>query len=129
MKLVNKSITFLCFVLLLAVSGCMTPEEIRQQAQKVQNERISKCNSYGFRQGTQAFGNCMIQLENQAQLEDRCNSVYLAAFSTADPARGFGYAGGVATQAKNDCLAGRAPQQKRSVTCRQVGSDTKCSED
>ena len=129
MKLVNKSITFLCLVLLLAVSGCMTPEEIRQQAQKVQNERISKCNSYGFRQGTQAFGNCMMQLENQAQLEDRCGSVYLAAFSTAEPSRGFGYASGIAAQAKNDCLAGRAPQQKRSVTCRQVGSDTKCSED
>ena len=74
----------------------------------------------------------MMQLESQAQLEERCSNVLFSAYGKAGseaPEKGFGYASGVASQAKNDCLAGRAPQQKRSVTCRQVGSDTKCSED
>ncbi len=107
----------------------MTPEQQRQQQQNIQNERMSKCGSYGYKQGTQAFGNCMMQLESRANLEESCRNVYLSAFSTADPARGMGYAGAVASQAQSDCLAGRPVRTEPkplNTTCTRNGVTTNC---
>lgn len=120
---------FLILSLVFPLSACMTPEEQRQQQQGIQNERVSKCNSYGYRQGTQAFGNCMMQLESRGNLEASCRTVYFSAFGSADPARGVGYAGSVASQAQSDCLAGRPIQQERkpiNTSCTRNGNQTDC---
>lgn len=53
----------------------------------------------------------------------------LSAFSTADPARGMGYAGAVASQAQSDCLAGRPVRTEPkpiNTTCTRNGVTTNC---
>jgi hypothetical protein len=47
------------FILLLPIliTGCMTPEARREQ-------QIVHCTELGFKPGTEAFGNCRLQLES-----------------------------------------------------------------
>jgi len=42
--------------LLVAISGCMSTEELRKQD-------AAKCSGYGFRVGTNQFAQCMMQME------------------------------------------------------------------
>ncbi len=47
----------------LLLAGCMTPEEqaiARQQQIEADN---NTCRSYGLRPGSEAFGNCRLQLD------------------------------------------------------------------
>jgi hypothetical protein len=126
---IMKFSKFLILSILLPLSACMTPEQQRRYEQNVQNEKVNKCNSYGYRQGSQAFGNCMMQLERRANLEESCNNVFLSAFASADPSRGTGYAGSVASQAQSDCLAGRPIRTEPkpiNTTCTRNGNRTEC---
>lgn len=81
----------------LLLSACMSTQDI-------QNRNAAKCSSYGYREGTNAFGQCMSQMERQGQKESLCRQMYLSAFGTADPAKGFGYASAVGSKAQADCL-------------------------
>jgi len=67
--------------------------------------------------------------EPSSRLQEICNKLYWSAFSSADPSRGFGFASAEASKAEADCLAGKESQRKKSITCRQVGLETKCTED
>lgn len=49
------------FMVLLA-GGCASPQE--RQAQYAQNIQ-SRCEAYGFQPGTDAFANCMMQIDQQ----------------------------------------------------------------
>ena len=83
--------------LMLALSGCLSPQQIRQQ-------QAETCAGYGFRQGTPQFSNCLIQQNRQASKEELCRQVYFSAFGMAPPEKGFAYQSGVATKAQADCL-------------------------
>jgi hypothetical protein len=126
MKLVNKSIAVLGFLLLLSVSGCMTPEQQRQYAQNIQNEKINKCTSYGFKQGTTAFAQCMMKLDQDAAKASDCATVALAAYAAAKPSE----ASFEMARARNDCEAGRPVQAQRkpiNTQCTSSGNTVNCT--
>ena len=83
--------------LLVAISGCMSTEELRKQD-------AAKCSGYGFRAGTPQFVQCMMQQDRQANKEEQCRQIYLSAFGTAAPEKGFGYQSAVAAKAQAECM-------------------------
>lgn len=69
---------FVLSAILPALSGCLSPEQIRanqlraQQEQQYQYQQAmnairSKCDSYGFQRGTPAFAQCVQQEFNRAE--------------------------------------------------------------
>ncbi|TCQ74469.1 hypothetical protein EDF68_11635 [Ochrobactrum sp. BH3] len=58
----NLKLRYLLLALVpLAVAGCVTAEEVDQD----------KCSSFGFRPGTNAFANCMMEQSARAEDENR----------------------------------------------------------
>lgn len=51
-----------CLMLTL-VCGCMSPEQREAVRQQQIAEDIATCKSYGLRPGSEAFGNCRLQLD------------------------------------------------------------------
>ena len=47
----------------LLLSACATPQEMEAARQRQQQADADTCASYGFRARTEAFANCMLQLE------------------------------------------------------------------
>ena len=114
----KKPLLILLFGLSSILTGCMTTEEIQMR-------NASKCSGYGFKAGTNAFAQCMMQLEKDDEKASDCATAALAAYGAAKP----GQESLEMSRARADCQAGRAPRQKRSVTCKRVGVETKCTED
>jgi hypothetical protein len=57
--MLKKSLIVLC----LLTSACATPEEMAAARQRQQQADADTCASYGFRARSDAFSNCMLQLE------------------------------------------------------------------
>lgn len=72
--------------------------------QDIQNRDTAKCSSYGYREGTTAFSQCMNQMDRQGKKESLCRQIYWSAFGTAEPSKGAGYAFSVASKAEAECL-------------------------
>lgn len=49
--------------LLFLLTACATPEQLAQQRQQQEQDDIATCRSYGLRPGSEAFGNCRLQLD------------------------------------------------------------------
>lgn len=47
----------------LLLSACQTPEQIAAQREREAVEDHETCLSYGLRPGSEAFGNCRLQLD------------------------------------------------------------------
>jgi hypothetical protein len=58
MRLVACAAVSLCLL-----TACATPEEIEANRRLQEQEDIATCKSYGLRQGSEAFGNCRLQLD------------------------------------------------------------------
>jgi len=91
----------LLFGLSSVLAGCMTTEEIQMR-------NSSKCSGYGFKVGTNAFAQCMMQLEKEDEKNSRCSSAYLAGYAAADPSKGLGFAVAQGQRAEADCQAARS---------------------
>ena len=53
-------LTLLC---LMALSSCMSAEERAEQARLQDLQDIETCKSYGLKEGSEAFGNCRLQID------------------------------------------------------------------
>lgn len=62
------------FAACLLVSACQTPQEIEAARQAQAQADTATCQSYGLRPGSEAFGNCRLQLDLARQ--QRYNSYY-----------------------------------------------------
>lgn len=62
-----------CFFLyaVLALSACATPEQLEAQRQQQMQNDLDACAGYGFRPGSDAFRNCLMQLDI-ARKQPRC---------------------------------------------------------
>ena len=112
--------------LLVAISGCMSTEELRKQD-------AAKCSGYGFRVGTNQFAQCMMQMERERDKARECLRVSLGAYSAASQ----GQEAGDMSRASSDCMAGRqirppatvSPTQNmmpRNTTCTKSGNTYNC---
>lgn len=54
---------FLAFAALLMLSACATPEQIAAQQRQQALIDEETCKSYGLRPGSEAFGNCRLQID------------------------------------------------------------------
>jgi hypothetical protein len=54
-----RSVLFACLLL----TACQTPEQIAAQQQMQYEQDVETCRSYGFRPKSDAFSNCMLQLD------------------------------------------------------------------
>lgn len=59
---------------LLFLAACATPEQLAQQKRLQEEADIATCRSYGLRPGSEAFGNCRLQLDLARQ--QQYNSYY-----------------------------------------------------
>lgn len=48
---------------LLLVAACATPEQLAAQRVAQEQADMETCRSYGLRPGSEAFGNCRLQLD------------------------------------------------------------------
>jgi len=48
---------------LIFLAGCMTAEQAAQQRMMQEQADMETCRSYGLRPGSEAFGNCRLQLD------------------------------------------------------------------
>jgi hypothetical protein len=55
----TRSILLSCLLL----SACQTPEQLAMQQQMQYEQDVETCRSYGFRVKSDAFSNCMLQLD------------------------------------------------------------------
>jgi hypothetical protein len=113
-------------ILLVAVSGCMSTEELRKQD-------MTKCAGYGFRVGTTPFAQCMMQMEKDRDNAYDCLIVSLGAYSAASQ----GQEAGDMSRASADCKAGRqirppapiapAPNMMpKNTSCTSAGNSINC---
>lgn len=49
--------------LFLLLAACQTPEQIAQRKAMQEQDDFDTCVSYGLRPGSEAFGNCRLQLD------------------------------------------------------------------
>jgi hypothetical protein len=80
MKIIIKVSTILS--LLVVVTGCLNPQQIRQQ-------QVETCLGYGFRAGTNQFNQCMTRQAEKAERADACSGVYLRGAAQANPTDSF----------------------------------------
>ena len=101
--------------------------EQQAKAKAYKNNLLSQCRGYGFKDGTTAFSNCLMQLDQankqleqakleRQRLEAKCN--YAEAQGWLAPTRTGNFFEGAQNAAayRNNCLAG-LPPPKNSVTC------------
>ena len=123
----TKLSSVLCVMLMsYLLSGCLSQEQILQQ-------QSSKCQSFGFRPGSQQFSQCMMQLVRDSNKENECSRLWMGVYSSQSSGRETGEA----SRAYSDCMAGRpisrpAPtpvQSNPSTTtiCNQVGNSIVCN--
>lgn len=71
----NKIILIAGLVTML--SGCLSPQQIRQQ-------QAQTCAGYGFKPGTNQFAQCMMMQAQRADREDMCNRAALRGYARAN---------------------------------------------
>ena len=116
----------LILFMVLAISGCLGTEGLRQQD-------TAKCTSYGLRVGTPQFAQCMMQMEKGRDRAQECLITSLGAYSASSQGQGAGDM----SRARADCYAGRpiqppapaAPQPSispKNTTCTSSGNAINC---
>jgi hypothetical protein len=117
--------------LVVMLSGCLSPQQIRQQ-------QVETCLGFGFRAGTNQFNQCMTRQAEKAERADACSGTWLRAFSQTDPLDPVGVAMGKAGDAQAACEAGYrpVPQPKRqqdppvvmprNTSCTAAGNSINC---
>lgn len=79
-----------CFLL----AACATPEQIEAQRQQQRQEDMNTCRGYGFRVNSDAFRNCLLQIDI-ARTQRRDNYYYGGYYGGGYPYRhgigGTGY--------------------------------------
>lgn len=51
------------FCALLVLAACASPEQLAERKRLQDEQDFNTCVSYGFRPGSEAFGNCRLQLD------------------------------------------------------------------
>jgi hypothetical protein len=90
------------FSLLLMMTGCLSPQQIRQQ-------QADTCVSYGFKAGTNQFAQCMMMQARQADRAAECSRAGLRGFARANPTDSAGVQMAAGGDAEAACLAGYPP--------------------
>jgi hypothetical protein len=94
--------------LIALLSGCLSPQQIRQQ-------QADTCSSYGFKPGTNQFAQCMMMQARQAEREADCSRAALRGFAQAKSTDPVGVQMAAGGDAQADCLAGRKPSPQPST--------------
>lgn len=63
-------------LLALLLAACQTPEQLAQQRAIQQEQDHATCLRYGFRPGSDAFKNCLLQLNIAREQRDYDNTRY-----------------------------------------------------
>jgi hypothetical protein len=107
------------------LSGCLSPQQIRQQ-------QADTCSSYGFKLGTNQFAQCMMMQARQAERERECSRAWLRGMAKAEPSGGMANVLSAGGDAEADCLAGRKPtpqpstRQPVNTSCSRAGNTINC---
>ncbi len=81
---------FILLSVLGLVAACATPEQLAEQRRQQAAIDTQTCRNYGFRPGTEAFGNCRLQIDLVRQEEqNNYNRAYF--YSDFSYARGRPY--------------------------------------
>ena len=119
-----KNIIFI-LGLIAMLSGCISPQQIRQQ-------QADTCSSYGFKPGTNQFAQCMMMQARQAERERECSGAALRGFAQAKATDPVGVQMAAGGDAQADCLAGRKPtpqpstRQPVNTSCTRAGNTINC---
>ena len=112
--------------LIALLSGCLSPQQIRQQ-------QADTCSSYGFKPGTNQFAQCMMMQARQAEREAECSRAALRGFAQAKATDPVGVQMAAGGDAQADCLAGRRPitpqpntRQPTNTSCTRAGNTINC---
>lgn len=89
--------------LITVLSGCLSPQQIRQQ-------QAQTCAGYGFKPGTNQFAQCMMAQAQKAERADACSGAYLRGFAQANPTDNVGVQMAAAGDAEAACMAGYRPR-------------------
>jgi len=93
--------------LMTMLSGCLSPQEIRQQ-------QAQTCAGYGFKPGTSQFAQCMMAQAQKAERADACSGAYFRGVAQANPTDSFWIQQAAGGDAEAACMAGRPrPQPQR----------------
>lgn len=103
----------------------------------VEENAYSRCAQYGFETGTNAFAQCLMQMdivqrqinaENQARvnLERKCQFARSNGFAQQTRTGSFIESLGLATQAYNNCMAGLPPPNSGIINCNKSGDNITC---
>ncbi len=125
----NKIILIAGLVTML--SGCLSPQQIRQQ-------QAQTCAGYGFKPGTNQFAQCLMMQAQRADREDMCNRAALRGYARANSTDTAGVQMAAGGDAYEACMAGRtvkAPTQAapapnmmpRNTTCTKSGNTYNCT--
>jgi hypothetical protein len=129
MKIIIKVSTILS--LLVVVTGCLNPQQIRQQ-------QVETCLGYGFRAGTNQFNQCMTRQAEKAERADACSGAYLRGAAQANPTDSFWIQQAAGRDAEAACMAGNMPKNKRpadpppqnvtprNTSCTSAGNSINC---
>jgi hypothetical protein len=97
----------------------------------------SQCQVYGFQKGTNAFAQCLMQIDiaqrqadiekqSRVKLEQRCELARANGFTQQTRTGNFVENLQLATQAYNNCIAGLPPPKSGLINCNVSGNNVTC---
>lgn len=84
------------FAFVVFLTGCISPQERRQQ-------HADKCISYGLKPNTNQFAQCMFHQGREADKAFECIRAGLRGFSNANPTSRLGSQMGEASRSMDEC--------------------------
>ncbi len=84
----------LALLLCFCLAACATPEEIEARRQAQLQQDVDICRDYGFRPNSDAFRNCMLQLNiaREQRAQERTSYYYgYGTYPHRRPGAGVGY--------------------------------------
>jgi hypothetical protein len=122
------------------LKGCDTLAQNSDQTNYQQLNGASQCDSYGFQKGTNAYAQCMMQMDQlirqqnyeqqrRANIEFQCRMQKAqAAFDSGDPFFNLGKQLSKIDQVYNNCMAGLPPPRSGKIDCTISGNNVSCIE-
>ena len=121
----------------IIAKGCDTLAQNSDQTNYQQFNGASQCDSYGFQKGTNAYAQCLMQIDiaqrqMNAEIQARANRQFSCQMAKANaylqPTRtgNFFESQQFADQTYNNCMAGLPPPRSGIINCHKSGDDISC---